>query len=154
MDGGVLPAVLFAIQGGKAYHSRKAWRIKAYFWYSWKQRTAISAVEGGESVAFQIIALVAVVSTAAFLFLWFRDVRRIMRERKSTVESAKAQLTIFRDKAQKARDDPDAAAVLARSESIYRQAVEQYNRTLGKLWVRLPATLMGFRMIQNGGDSP
>ena len=105
-------------------------------------------------MASRIIALVAVVSTAAFLFLWFRDVRRIMRERKSTVDSAKAQLTIFRDKAHKARDDPDAAAVLERSESIYRQAVEQYNRTLGKLWVRLPATLMGFRMIQNGGDSP
>ena len=102
-------------------------------------------------MASRIIALVAVVSTAAFLFLWFRDVRRIMRERKSTVESAKAQLSIFRDKTHKARDDPDAA-VLERSESIYRQAVEHYNRTLYKPWVCLPAALMGFRMIQNGGE--
>ena len=105
-------------------------------------------------MASRIIALVAVVSTAAFLFLWFRDVRRIMRERKSTVESARAQLDIFRDKAHKARDDPDAAAVLARSESIYRQAVEQYNRTLRKPWVYPPAALMGFRMIENGGEDP
>ena len=102
----------------------------------------------------RIIALVAVVSTAAFLFLWFRDVRRIMRERKSTVDSAKAQLDVFREKAHKARDDPDAAAVLARSESIYRQAVDHYNQTLRKPWVCLPAALMGFRMIQNGGGDP
>lgn len=105
-------------------------------------------------MASRIIALVAVVSTAAFLFLWFRDVRRIMRERKSTVESAKAQLSIFRDKAHKARDDPDAAAVLERSESIYRQAVDHYNQTLRKPWVYPPAALMGFRIIQNGGEDP
>ena len=102
----------------------------------------------------RMIALVAVVSTAAFLFLWFRDVRRIMRERKSTVDSAKAQLNVFREKAHKARDDPDAAAVLQRSESIYRQAVEHYNRTLRRPWVYPPAALMGFRMIENGGESP
>ena len=103
-------------------------------------------------MASRIIALVAVVSTAAFLFLWFRDVRRIMRERKSTVESARSQLSFFRDKAHKARDDPDTAAILERSESIYRQAVEHYNQTLRKPWVCLPAALMGFRMIQNGGE--
>lgn len=103
-------------------------------------------------MAFRIIALIAVVSTAAFLWLWFRDVRRIMRERKSTVDSARAQLNVFRDKAHKARDDPDTAAILTRSESIYRQAVDNYNRTLRKPWVYLPATLMGFRMIQNGGE--
>ena len=103
-------------------------------------------------MASSIIALVAVVSTAAFLFLWFRDVRRIMRERKSTVESARSQLSFFRDKAHKARDDPDTAAILERSESIYRQAVEHYNQTLRKPWVCLPAALMGFRMIENGGE--
>ena len=102
-------------------------------------------------MAFRMIALVAVVSTAAFLFLWFRDVRRIMRERKSTVDSAKAQFNVFREKAHKARDDPDAA-VLARSESIYRQAVDHYNQTLRKPWVYPPAALMGFRIIQNGGE--
>ena len=102
-------------------------------------------------MASRIIALVAVVSTAAFLFLWFRDVRRIMRERKSTVDSARAQLDIFRGKAHRGRGDPDAA-VLARSESIYRQAVDHYNQTLRKPWVYPPAALMGFRIIQNGGE--
>ena len=98
--------------------------------------------------------LIAVASAALCLHLWFRDVRRIMRERKSTVDSAKAQLDVFREKAHKARDDPDTAAIMERSESIYRQAVEHYNQALRKPWNRLPAALMGFRMIENGGESP
>ena len=44
------------------------------------------------------------------------------------------------------------AAVLERSESIYRQAVDHYNQTLRKPWVYPPAALMGFRIIQNGGE--
>lgn len=103
-------------------------------------------------MAFWIISLVAVVSTAVCLFLWFRDVRRIMREQKSTVDSAAGQLRVVRNKTHKARGDPATAAVLERSESIYCQAVDHYNRTLRKPWVYLPAALMGFRMIRNGGD--
>lgn len=99
-----------------------------------------------------LISIVAVISTAICLYLWFRDVRRVMNEQKSTMESAKTQLEIFRERAHKARDDPDAAAVLERSESIYRQAVEHYNRTLHKPWVYPPAALMGFRTIRNGGE--
>lgn len=99
-----------------------------------------------------IIPLIAIISTAACLYLWFKDVRRIMNEQKSTVESAKAQLMVFSEKANQAWDDTDTAAVLQRSESIYRQAVEHYNRTLHKLWVYPPAVLMGFRSIRNSGD--
>ena len=94
-----------------------------------------------------LMSLIAVVSVALCLFLWFRDVRRIMQERKSTVESAAGQLAVHREKARKARDDPDAAAVLARSEDIYQQAVDIYNRTLQKPWNYLPARLMGFHRI-------
>ena len=99
----------------------------------------------------QLICLIAVISTALCLFLWFRDVRRIMREKKSTVESARRQLAFHRERAAKARSAPEAA-VLERSESIYRQAVEHYNRTLHKPWIFPPAVLMGFRTIQNGGS--
>jgi len=94
-----------------------------------------------------LMSLIAVVSVALCLFLWFRDVRRIMQERKSTVESAAGQLAVHREKARKARDDPDAAAVLARSEDIYQQAVDIYNRTLQKPWNYLPARLMGYHRI-------
>ena len=94
-----------------------------------------------------LMSLIAVVSVALCLFLWFRDVRRIMRERKSTVESAGEQLVACREKALRARGDPEAAAVLERSENIYRQAVDIYNRTLRKPWNYLPAHLMGFHRI-------
>ena len=43
-------------------------------------------------MAFWLMTIVAVISTAGCLFLWFRDVRRIMQQRKSTVESAAGQL--------------------------------------------------------------
>ena len=66
--------------------------------------------------------------------------------------AAGIHVAVFRGKAHKAQDDPDAAAILERSESIYRQAVEHYNQTLRKPWVCLPAALMGFRMIENGGE--
>ena len=98
-----------------------------------------------------LISLVAVISTALCLFLWFREVRRIMRERKSTVESAGGQLAVCRERAIKARGDQEAAAVLGRSESIYAQAVELYDQTMRKPWNYLPALLMGFRPIPKGG---
>ncbi|MGN1142123.1 MAG: hypothetical protein ACI4TF_13045 [Oliverpabstia sp.] len=103
-------------------------------------------------MTFWLMPLIAIISTAICLCLWFRDVRRIMTGQKSTVESAGAQLHIFREKARKARDDPEATAVLERSESIYRQAVDNYNRTLHKPWVYPPATLMGFQTIHEGGE--
>ena len=42
------------------------------------------------------------------------------------------------------RYDPELAHILARSESIYRQAVVHYNDTLCKPWCRLPGHLLGF----------
>ena len=94
-----------------------------------------------------LISLLALVSTGICLFLWFRDVRRVMTQRKSTVESAAGQLSACREKTVRARGDPDAAAVFRRSERIYRQAVELYNETLRKPWNWLPAYLMGFRPV-------
>ena len=94
-----------------------------------------------------LITLIACCSTAVCLLLWFRDVRRVMRERQSTVESAKGQLAVCRERARKAQGDSEAAAVLERSEKIYRQAVELYNGTLRKPWYCLPALLMGFHPL-------
>jgi len=90
---------------------------------------------------------IAAASTGAFLLLWFRDVRRVMRERKNMLESAACQLKTCRARAAQARGDPEAAAVLERSESIYRQAVALYNDTLRKPCNSLPAYLMGYRTV-------
>ena len=78
------------------------------------------------------------------LFFWFRDVRRIMCARRSTVESAAGQLALCQ---KKRADDPAATDVLRRSESIYRQAVYLYEKTRKKPWVYLPALFMGFHAI-------
>ena len=94
--------------------------------------------------------LIALSSTTLCLFLWFRDVRRIMTSRKSTVESAAGQLAVCRRKAADAQSG--SAEVLKRSESIYRQAVDLYNAALHKPWICLPAALMGFRPIENQKD--
>jgi len=92
--------------------------------------------------------LIAGFSLGAFLLFWFRDVRRILREKKSMVESAASQLAAHRKKAAADRTDPDAAAVLARSNRIYRQAVDIYNQTLKRPWVRFPAFLMGYEAFR------
>lgn len=43
--------------------------------------------------------LIAAVSTAAFVSLWFWEVRRVLNDRKSIVDSAAGQLTSFRRRA-------------------------------------------------------
>lgn len=91
--------------------------------------------------------LIAIASMGAFLLFWFRDVRRIMRERQSMVESAASQLASCRKKAAADRSDPEATAVLALSHKIYRQAVDIYNQTLKRPWVRIPAYLMGYEPV-------
>ena len=96
--------------------------------------------------------LIAAVSTTAFLVLWFWEVRRVLRSRRSVVESAAAQLSACRRQAAGVRYDPELAQILARSESIYRQAVEHDHQALRQPWNCLPAALMGFRMIENGGE--
>ena len=88
--------------------------------------------------------LIAAVSTTAFLVLWFWEVRRVLRSRRSVVESAAAQLSACRRQAAGVRYDPELAQILARSESIYRQAAGNYNETLHRPWIYIPGRLMGF----------
>ena len=82
--------------------------------------------------------LIAIVCAAAFVVLWFREVRHVLRSRKSTVDSAARQLVVCREKADSGLLDPDTTAILERSENIYWQAVTLYNDAVGKPWNRLP----------------
>ena len=91
--------------------------------------------------------LIAIVSTTACIFFWFRDVRRIMLNRKSMVDSAASQLASWRRKTADAWDEPEIAEVIRRSESIYQQAIEHYNRALHKPLNYLPGRLLGFREV-------
>ena len=90
---------------------------------------------------------IAAVSTAAFLVLWMWEVKRLLLIQKSMTDSAAAQLAAYRKRVVQNPCDPEAAQVLHRSESIYRQAVDHYNRALSRPLICLPGRLLGFRPI-------
>ena len=92
---------------------------------------------------------IAVVSTAACVALWFREVRRVLSSLRSTVESAAAHLAACRNRAAQL-NDAEAAGVLERSESICHQAEAHYNEAMEKPWFYLPGRLMGFRPLDGG----
>ena len=94
----------------------------------------------------------ALISSAAFILLWFWEARRVLLGRRSMVESARTQLAACHKKAAGVRYDPELADVLSRSESIYHQAVDLYNETLHKPWLYLPGMLRGFRDATCDGD--
>ena len=89
--------------------------------------------------------LIAAVCAAAFVALWSWEVRRMLTGRQSIVDSAASQVTACHRRLAQTPADREAAAVLYRSESIYRQAVDNYNPALHRPWVYIPARIMGFR---------
>ena len=89
----------------------------------------------------------AIFSTTMAMVLWFRDARRHMNTLKNMLESSRLQLDASRERAVRARGDPEASAIAERSQKIYDQAQKLYNRELRKPWYGLPAFLMGFRPV-------
>ncbi len=82
------------------------------------------------------------------LFLWFREVRKVMTERRSTVESAAGQYYACCQRMAENGTDTEIAAVCERSLHIYHQALELYEKALAKPFYRLPAKLLGFRSLR------
>ena len=93
---------------------------------------------------------ITAVTTVLCLACWFRETRRILQKRKSTVESAAVQLDVCRSQLSVV---PDGAseALLERSESICHQAISLYNETLEHPYFCLPGWLMGFRPMSLDG---
>ena len=85
------------------------------------------------------------------IYLWFRRVWNIMKARQMAVDVAQKQW-----QAAEERGDTLSAeafsAVLARSESIYSQAVAAYNQALAHPLHWLPATIMGFHPLVDTGS--
>ena len=81
------------------------------------------------------------------VFLWFRNVSRIMQEQKKTIDSAARQLATARSQEVSNRYDPDLASHIRQAENIYRQAEKLYHQTLYNPKNYLPAVLMGYRPI-------
>ena len=85
------------------------------------------------------------------VYLWFRRVWLVMKARHEAVEVAARQRQTAEESAE---PSPEAfAAVLARSENIYAQAVEVYEQTLHQPLYHLPAVMMGFRSVKEDDPS-
>lgn len=85
------------------------------------------------------------------VYLWFRRVWTVMKARHEAVEVAARQRQTAEDSAE---PSPEAfAAVLARSENIYTQAVERYEQALHRPLYHLPAVMMGFRSVKEDDPS-
>lgn len=85
------------------------------------------------------------------VYLWFRRVWTVMKARHEAVEVAARQRQTAEDSAE---PSPEAfAAVLARSENIYAQAVERYEQALHRPLYHLPAVMMGFRSVKEDAPS-
>ena len=85
------------------------------------------------------------------VYLWFRRVWLVMKARHEAVEVAERQRQTAEDSAE---PSPEAfAAVLARSENIYAQAVERYEQALHRPLYHLPAVMMGFRSVKEDDPS-
>lgn len=81
------------------------------------------------------------------VYLWFRRVWTVMKARHEAVEVAARQRQTAEESAE---PSPEAfAAVLARSENIYAQAVERYEQALHRPLYHLPAVMMGFRSVKD-----
>ena len=87
------------------------------------------------------------------LFLWFHRVWCIMRERRHTVKVAAEQLAFCLNKSLELQGDPKNDGVLIRSKHIYNQAIRIYQIALENPFNWLPATLMGFRPINEYEDT-
>lgn len=85
------------------------------------------------------------------LYLWFRRVWNIMKARQTAVDIAQKQWQAVENGGDTLSAEA-FSAVLARSESIYCQAVTMYNQALGHPLHWLPATVMGFRPLTEDGD--
>ncbi len=94
--------------------------------------------------------LLAGVSTAGLVIIWFVSAYRELARAKQSIENAIRQVRLHIDGcAQVCRGPYEAAAAnsLSVSRSIYREAVKNYEAVRYKPVNRLPALLLGYRTI-------
>lgn len=98
-----------------------------------------------------IIWLIAGVSTAGLVTIWFAAARSKLLHAKRSVDHAIRQVKLHMDGYAQACNGPYKAAALHSlniSRSIYRDAITNYEAVRHKPVIRLPALLLGY------GDMP
>ena len=97
--------------------------------------------------------LLAGVSTAGLMVIWFVSARRELARAKMSVENAIRQVKLHEDGCAQVCHGPYEAAAansLSTSRLIYRETVKNYETVRNKLVNRLPALLFGYRTISKG----
>ncbi|MEG0020108.1 MAG: hypothetical protein RSA20_00720 [Oscillospiraceae bacterium] len=98
-----------------------------------------------------VACTVAIASTVAFMILWFSMVQKELSAKQNMAKSAKLQLVSAQKKNIRAKNSHEkqiSQSVLSRSEDIYKQSVENYNRSLKEVQNFIPGSLMGFRQLK------
>lgn len=102
-------------------------------------------------MTFMIAYVIAGISGAAFLALWFSVSYRKLADRYHEVEAAKEQIkmhqAIFRQE-QDSINIQVARRMLETSRLIYREAVNDYNRVYANPLYCIPGFMLGFRHVR------
>lgn len=96
--------------------------------------------------------IIAAVSLAAFLILWFAVVYRELSRCRAEMKKAAQVVALHKAACAQSRDGPDekqAKKMLELSRKIYVEVCGNYKRNLRKPLNRFPAWLMGFRVTTN-----
>ncbi|MEG0924671.1 MAG: hypothetical protein RR313_07695 [Anaerovoracaceae bacterium] len=98
-----------------------------------------------------VACLLVGVSTVALVVLWFWVVRRELLEKQKIVEISKSQLVTSKQEYMRVRGEPSenkVREILDRSQSVYDQSVEIYNKILRKPWNMIPAFFLDLRPVK------
>ncbi|MEG1779261.1 MAG: hypothetical protein RR263_04105, partial [Oscillospiraceae bacterium] len=92
--------------------------------------------------------LIAGISTAAFVALWFWVVRRELYAKQKPLAAARCQLVASKKCYMRARgsgeEEDIAREIMKRSEQVYTRSVQIYNDALHKPLNVIPAGFLGF----------
>ncbi|MEG1719886.1 MAG: hypothetical protein RR306_06130 [Clostridia bacterium] len=93
----------------------------------------------------------ALLSTVAFVTIWFSTAYKELKQAKRCVENAAAQLMLQKKSYPKAKGDTNkltASKGLDTALVIYQEVVENYDRVRSNPLYHIPAFILGFRKIE------
>lgn len=94
---------------------------------------------------------VAAISMFALFALWFIYAYKVICSKKQDLIQAEEQVRLHREGYHQQNESPDdqvALRMLETSKAIYLQIENTYNETLRKPIYRIPASIMGFRRVE------
>lgn len=95
--------------------------------------------------------LIAGISTAGFVAIWFSTAHRELLRGRQSVENAVRQIQLHVDACPQVRGGPydeTAMSALDTSRMIYRETVKGYNRIVRRPMNRIPALILGYPLIR------